>query len=288
LNFNIGLVVSDLANPYGRLVHDTIDGAVRAEGLSLIASPITPGEGFGRTVDAWFEDKSFAGVIVAVASSLANDRDIDRISFENRSRVVLLGYQHALVDSVSADFEAGGFLATKHLIDHGHSRIAFVGAEFSDARRVARLQGYLNALRTFGKQVRPDYILGSPGSAPGSFATREVGHAATKEVMSRPNPPTAIFARNDFAALGALDALSGLNIRVPEDVSVVGFDGVEEGKTASPPLTSIVQPTRDQALKAVECLRRRLTSRGSMLPPQHTVMSCRLSVRSSSGNVKTP
>lgn len=279
----VGLIVGDLLNPYGKLVHETLQEALRAESIGLRVASITHGRSLSALTDQWFQDSTFRGLIVGVASSLENDAAIDRLGFEQGRRVVVIGTEHSQVDSVSADFEEGGFLATKHLIELGHERVAFIGANFSDATRLSRLRGYLTALKDLGKQVVPDLVVPGSVGKTGAFATEDGGRTAALNLMKRPHPPTAIFARNDYTAIGVLRGLAAMGVRVPQDVSVVGFDGIDKGMSTSPPLTSVVQPTVAQARVAAEYLLYRIHNRHTHIPPRRTVMGCRLMLRASTG-----
>lgn len=280
----IGFIAGDLNNPYGKLLRDTLTVEFERAGFATVAEALSPARGLEEIAREWSEQPETKGIAVAVASSLENDAALDRLAFEQSSRLVLIGRVHERVDSVSADFEEGGLLATRHLVEKGHRRIAFVGAEFSDARRVSRLKGYLNALKHFGLPVDPDAVVGMKRGASGSFATRQGGKEAVNLLFGAPRPPTAIFARNDFVALGVLEALQLRGASVPGDVSLVGFDGTDEGAAVAPPLTSVVQPTVEQARLAAKYLLDGMSSSVRGKAPQRTVMSCRLQVRASTAS----
>lgn len=129
------------------------------------------------------------------------------------------GHPHLWIDN-----EAGGELATGHLVGLGHRRIAFVGDleedPFGFTSSRDRLRGYRRALEGADVEVRPDYVrLGRHG--------REVAHRLTHELLDLKEPPTAIFAASDTQALGVLEAVRRRGLRVPGAVSIVGFDDIE-------------------------------------------------------------
>jgi LacI family transcriptional regulator len=149
---------------------------------------------------------------------------------------------------------AGGYNATQHLLARGHRRIGFInlgkpvdGTEPVPAA-VGRLQGYRQALSEYGVPFDPDlirYTLQSPSS----------NYTLTHDLMALPDPPTAIFCGNDRTAMGCYGALSRLDLRVPEDVAVVGFDNqLDIAQGLYPPLTTVQLPHYEMGKWAVEYL----------------------------------
>jgi len=122
--------------------------------------------------------------------------------------------------------------ATEYLIQHGHQQIAFIGGSLELVVTVDRLLGYERALRNAGIELKNEYIIHEE-------FLREGGKEGVAELMSLDQPPTAIVVTDDFMALGVLNKLDELGIRVPEDISVVGFNNVLLAEMAKPPLTSV-------------------------------------------------
>lgn len=140
---------------------------------------------------------------------------------------------------------AGGHVATKALIEAGHRRIAHITGEmWMDAAR-DRLKGYREALATADIPYDPDLVL------EGNWLP-SAGYDATRTLMALPNPPTAIFCANDRTAVGCYEALKELGLKIPEDVSVVGYDDEEVARHLSPQLTTLVLPHRAMGRWAVE------------------------------------
>ena len=136
--------------------------------------------------------------------------------------------------TVIATNHAGAMTAVEHLIALGHRRIGFIGGrpDLQSAQR--RLQGYQDALRQADIPVDQDLI------ATGDFTT-ETGRLCARNLLSLPNPPTAIFAANDQSAMGTIEAASEMGLRVPEDLSVIGFDNIPEAAYFDPALTTVDQ-----------------------------------------------
>lgn len=128
----------------------------------------------------------------------------------------------------------GAMTAVEYLIGLGHRRIGFISGrpDLQSAQR--RLQGYQDALRQAGIPVDPDLI------AAGDFTT-ETGRLCARNLLSLPDRPTAIFAANDQSAMGTIETASEMGLRVPEDLSVVGFDNIPEAAYVNPSLTTVDQ-----------------------------------------------
>lgn len=142
---------------------------------------------------------------------------------------------------------AGGFAATRHLLDHGHRRIGMIGGEaWMDAARNRR-NGYREALTTH--DIPPDPALELEGDW--SAAS---GYDRVMELMQLPDPPTAIFCANDMMAVGAMGALSALGLSIPDDVSLVGYNDIEIVRHLRPALTTCRVPSYELGKRAVETL----------------------------------
>jgi LacI family xylobiose transport system transcriptional regulator len=147
------------------------------------------------------------------------------------------------VPSVGSANWSGGMLATRHLLELGHRRIAAITGPMDMMCSLARLDGYRSAMNSAGVPVDDGLI------RTGDFHV-EGGRAAAMELLQLPEPPTAIFAGSDLQALGVIEAARTLGVRVPADLSLVGYDDVPVAKWASPSLTTIHQPLRKMAEEA--------------------------------------
>ncbi|MDX6510758.1 MAG: LacI family transcriptional regulator [Gaiellaceae bacterium] len=152
---------------------------------------------------------------------------------------------------VSAAHSAGARAATEHLLELGHRRIAAITGTPGWMATEERLRAYHSALASAGIPPDPDLVLGSDYLIPGGFD-------ATSTLLDLPDPPTAIFAFNDNLAVGAIQAAHARGLRVPEDLSVVGFDDTEQATIISPELTTVRQPLQEMGRLAVSLLSRLL------------------------------
>ncbi|WP_328912085.1 MULTISPECIES: LacI family DNA-binding transcriptional regulator [unclassified Streptomyces] len=153
------------------------------------------------------------------------------------------------VPSVGSANWSGGLAATRHLIDCGHRRIGIITGPEDMMCSLARLDGYRSAMTMAGLELEPALI------AFGDFHV-EGGYEVARRMLGRPDRPTAIFAGSDLQAIGVLEAAGDHGLRVPEDLSVVGFDDVAIAQWSRPALTTIHQPLRKMAEEATQMLMR--------------------------------
>jgi LacI family transcriptional regulator len=174
--------------------------------------------------------------------------------------------------SVGATNFAGGLEATRHLIELGHTDIAYIGGPAGAASDVARTHGYQAAMQQAGLRIDLTEVVH------GEFSF-DHGLDAGLAVLSRPTPPTAIFAASDTTAMGVMEAARTLGIVVPTQLSIVGFDNTMLSKTSSPRLTTIHQPVEAIGQTAVETVVK--LARGQVLASKRVELATHLVVRDS-------
>lgn len=279
----IGLVLGDISNPYSAEIASAVRNSLASHGYNLF---ICISEHSGKEDIAAFEslaDHNVDGIIVATRANKEGNTMLASIADRNIP-VVVLGrdFHHESVDHISADNLNGGFAATQHLIDLGHNRIGFIGAAFEDRHSLKRLEGYLKALEAHGIETDERLITGRKESAwnlPG-YSTESIGYEGMKRLLSLPNRPTAVFARNDFTALGAMTAVKEAGLSIPRDIAIVGFDDTPLAIHTIPSLTTIRQPIRLQGQLAAEMLLRRIDGDDS-LEREERLFDCELIIRES-------
>jgi LacI family transcriptional regulator len=176
------------------------------------------------------------------------------------------------IPSVDADNVEGARIATRHLISLGHRRLAHVRGRGDLQSAVLRERGYRESLAEAGIPFDPDLV--REGAYWGKPTT-----GAAQELLNRPDRPTAIFAANDLSALRVLEVAQELGIRVPEDLSIVGFDDIPESAASTPQLTTVAQPLHDMGAQALQMVLEML--RGGEPDQNHVHMPARLVVRGS-------
>jgi len=183
-----------------------------------------------------------------------------------------VGAQQPDVISVGSTNFTGGLTATHHLLQLGHRRIAYVGGNPGAACNQARLQGFRGAMEAAGVRIAKGY------TRSGNFEYND-GLVEGAALLDLPQPPTAIFAANDETALGILEAARTRGLRVPEDLSIVGFDDTEIARVASPQLTTVAQPLRRMGAVALRTALR--LGAGEHVDSHHVELATELIVRGS-------
>ncbi len=281
----IGLVLGDIANPFAAELARGVREVLEERGYTLfICISDHSAKEDAQAVDS-LADHRVDGIIVATrASRLGNER-LERL-IDSGVPVSLIGrdFRHPEADLVMTDNLKGGYEATKHLIETGRQRIGFIGVSLTKNVALRRFQGYLEALEEHGLPVAEELIVGrsSNGNSdqmPG-YSTEEIGYEGMTRLLALKERPTAVFARNDFTAVGALNAIKQAGLSVPHDIAVVGYDDIPLAAHTSPPLTTVRQPTREQGRVAAEFLLRRIAADQN---PQREerIFSCQLVVRES-------
>ncbi|PQY66217.1 DNA-binding transcriptional regulator CytR [Cronobacter sakazakii] len=178
--------------------------------------------------------------------------------------------------TVHIDNLTAAFNAVNYLHELGHQRIACIAGPEEMPLCHYRLQGYVQALRRSGMTVDPHYI------ARGDF-TYEAGANALEPLLSLPQPPTAIFCHSDVMALGALSMAKRRGFRVPDDLSIIGFDNIALAEFCDPPLTTVAQPRFDIGREAMLLLLSQLN--GHTVSSGSRLLDCELVLR---GTTRAP
>jgi DNA-binding LacI/PurR family transcriptional regulator len=245
----ITLILPTLDNPYFAEVVVAAQTAARARGFTIQVSPARDEQAELEAL-ATLRGSGTDGFVASGRSGAVID-EIRELVARGLKAVVLQDHSPDTdIPSVRVDLEAGGYLATMHLISLGHRRIAHIADElpYSNRPREDRFDGYRRALAEAGIPYQPALL----ATGHNSFA----GAAAATESLFRScgEPPTAIFAYNDQMAIGVVHTLTGRGLRVPDDVALVGFDGIAIGKFVSPELTTIDHPREELGRRAIETL----------------------------------
>ncbi|CAL9332301.1 LacI family DNA-binding transcriptional regulator [Streptomyces sp. enrichment culture] len=243
----LDLVFNDLDSPWAVEIIRGVEETTHDAGVGTVVSAIHDRAGSARQWMTNLRARQSDGVIL-VTSVLAPGI---------HEQLRRLGVPLVVVDpagspatdapSVGATNWAGGMAATEHLLRLGHRRIGFIEGPPRLLCSRARLDGYRAALDVAGVAV--DHAL----TVPGDFY-HESGFRGAGRLLDLDEPPTAIFAASDQMALGAIEALRRRGLRVPEDMSIVGFDDLPEVRWSAPPLTTVRQPLSDMGKLAARML----------------------------------
>jgi LacI family transcriptional regulator len=265
----IGILVADLEPFSTELLKGAAD-AIRGSGFELVVYSAG-----GRTGDPVGWEKRYlsrlsgtlvdGAVLVTPAVSLEAVPGTPVVAVDPHT-----GPSH--LPTIDSDNLRGAQLATEHLLDLGHRRIAFLAGRPDLESASLRKAGYLRALEAAG--VPADESLIRVGAY-----DPEVSAASAHDLLTGPDRPTAVFAANDISAIATVGAARELGLSVPDDLSVVGFDNVPESALCSPPLTTVDQPIREMGHRAISMLIALIN--GDEVGRTHVTLDTGLVVRSS-------
>jgi LacI family transcriptional regulator len=267
----LGLIISDIQNPFFTAIVRGVEDAASARGFSVVlANADEDLEKEQRYLEVAAAER-MAGVVLSPATAtrthidVLNERHIPLVTIDRRIRT-------AAVDSVTINNREAARQAVTHLIEQGCHRIGMVTGRQDVSSAEDRLAGYRDALRTAGLPVDPDL------SERGEYRV-EGGHTATLRLLSRTPRPDGLFVANNLMTVGALAALGELGLAYPDDVALAGFDDMSWAGLG-PPLTLVEQPTYEIGRTATELLMRRIT--GEDFDVQDVVLPASLRIRRSS------
>ena len=267
----LGLVLPDSANPFFAEISRSIEDEAFNKGYSVFLCNTeldTQRELFYVDV---LSKKQVDGIIFVAAGDQTDS--LDFLAREGMPVVMIdRNVPNVQVDAVLTDHQLGGFLATQHLIQLGHSRIACIAGTSSITPSAERITGYRNALEQAGIPLEEKLVIRGDYHA-------QSGMEITHSLLKMDPQPTAIFALNDLMALGALRAAAEDGCSIPRDLAVVGYDDLELSQFTNPPLTTIAQPKKEIGVQAVSLLVERISQNNR--PPRRLVLPPELIVRRS-------
>jgi DNA-binding LacI/PurR family transcriptional regulator len=270
----IALAIPDLANPYFAEVANVITAAADEHSYTVLLDCTQGKRENELLLVKGLRPYLVDGLILDAQSLTAEDFQPEEI----KKPMVLLGerffgapYDHVVIDNVAA-----AHLATSHLLSLGRRRIAAIGVlEGSRSEApVLRLQGFLQALGEAGQEMDPALLV------PVDLWGRASGAEAMRYLLSLEHPPDAVFCFNDLLALGAMSMLHEVGLHIPGDVAVVGVDDIEDGRYATPTLTTIAPDKEEMSRLAVSLLLGRIKGTRQQ-PPERIAVPFHLRVRKS-------
>jgi DNA-binding LacI/PurR family transcriptional regulator len=243
----IGLVVPSVANPFWGAVAREVESAAMTFGYQVLLCNAERNPLRERKYADTLLQSGVRGLIFG-SSGLSFDHLLQVVrhgmvvvAFDRRAQRA----DQVVSNSAGVDAEYGERIATEHLLRLGHRRIGFLSGPIRTVSRIDRLTGWRKAHAAFG--IEPDESLIWEGSLISSFGDSEgveLGRAGASALLSRSDRPTAIVAINDMYALGAYVGARDRGLRIPEDVSIVGFDDISIAQIAQPGLTTLRQPVK--------------------------------------------
>jgi LacI family transcriptional regulator len=291
----LGLIVTDIENPFFPELVRTVEDAARERGYAMLLcnasdDPEREAGYLELLVDRWVD-----GVVIAASSLGVRHREW---LLAADLPIILVNSVDRQIDlpTIASDSVMGGRIATEHLLGLGHRRFGIITAGPRNLDAPDRVTGARSALRAAGIPTASEHVVIEE-------ATVEGGQRAAAAILATDPSVTAIVAYNDLTAIGAMRAIRARGQRVPQDVSVIGFDDVHLAAYVDPPLTTIAQSTAEMGRWAVDELTRRLArpvpdsepgsgagggggearDAAEPQPAPHIVLPVRLKIRDSTG-----
>jgi len=270
----VGLLISDISNPFFVRAVRAVEDVAQENGYNVILCNTDEDPTKEKCYLRVLVEKRVDGIILATtAGSLQAVRDVRW----RRIPLVLFDRElpHVSIDTVKVDSVLGGRLATEHLLGLGHRRIAIIHGPVVRSTGAERLRGYLLALRAAGLRPEPALI------REGNFK-QDSGREMTRKLLELSPRPTALFCTNNLMTVGAMQTLHERGVRIPTDLSLVGYDDMEWWTLTHPPLTTVGQPVYDLGREAMRLLLAQIEA-NSRRRPQRVILKPELLPRESCG-----
>jgi LacI family transcriptional regulator len=268
----IGLLVPSLSNPYSLTVIQGVAEKIAQGNYELMLYTTGLSEANQKRFLNKISTKNVDGLIVLLPR---DSNDLEKQLALSNLPIVLIDHRgiDTHLHSISVTNEKGSYDATEHLLGLGHERIGFITGVMDFGCSRDRLEGYRVSLAKHGIPFTEEYV------SEGDF-TESSGYKAARKLLSLPNRPTAIFCSNDDMAIGAMRAAQEMGLRLPGELSLVGFDDTVRASMAYPPLTTIKQPLFKMGETAAVLVKRLID--GETVESVNIVLNTELIVRGSS------
>jgi LacI family repressor for deo operon, udp, cdd, tsx, nupC, and nupG len=276
---NVVVLVPNIANPFFSEVIRGIERVAHGAGYCVLLGDTQNSQTRERAYENLLATKRADGLItLSPTIPMLNGTSADTNFLEQPIVNACECLPNTPMRTVQLDNLGAARKATEYLLSLGHRRIGFVAGPQTSPLRETRLSGYRLAMESAGIQNDGDLVVD------GDFSIQS-GVVAAGRLLSIKNPPTAIFCSNDEMALGVMSGVKGRGMRIPRDISIVGFDDILFAQYFDPPLTTIAQPMREIGEHAMTVLAEILAEH----PPANkdVILPFRLVVRSSSGPCKS-
>jgi DNA-binding LacI/PurR family transcriptional regulator len=257
----IGVAIADFLNPFYSDIVASIEDVTVANNYQVFVSSFYRDKQRELELFNIFYERRFAGIIVS--DSLVDDEYLS-LSHSDFMPVVLINCPHYPF-SVSVDKVLGARLAVEYLVELGHRRIAFIRQGFDSESARLRLNSFRETLNEYGITVDERYIMAGDERFTG-------GVHAVPQLLALAEPPTAVFCFNDMTAIGVIKALQQRGYKVPQDLSVIGFDDLDIASFYHPSLTTVRQPIyqigRSAAKMLYSLIQRKENIQAQVLEPE--------------------
>ncbi|HEX6542417.1 MAG TPA: LacI family DNA-binding transcriptional regulator [Ktedonobacterales bacterium] len=274
-SYVVGTIIPDIANPFFAILFRGIEDALDDSGYSVIMANTDDDSAREQRSIAMLRGRQVDGLLLATARR--KDPTIEALTVGRFPFVLVNRHTDPIpANTVVPDDYAGAVAAIEHLIALGHRRIAHIAGSDEMSTGYTRSQGYLDTLERHRLPTDRELLVRGSFREPGGYNTM-------RRLLALPQPPTAVFAVNDLAALGAMRAIEEAGLQVPHDISIVGFNDLSAAIGTTRLLTTVRLPLHEMGKIAAGRLLAEIT--GEVFSPEPIVIPVELVVRQSTGPV---
>jgi LacI family transcriptional regulator len=247
--YTIGVILEEIGDPYGSLVMSGIERYLRKQNFFFLTVAHRHDKKLLATYSTMLRERGVEGFIT-VDTSLTEEPSLPTVAVPGHRKVKRM-------TNIVLDHHRAASMALKHLVDLGHEKIAFMKGSTVSVDSDERWNAICEVAEDLGICIQPELIVQLEGDDP----TPNLGYPFAKQLLARKQPFTALFAYNDISAIGSICAFHEASLRVPDDVSVVGFDDIQSAAYINPPLTTVKQPLQKMGEIAARTLVDRIEGR---------------------------
>jgi DNA-binding LacI/PurR family transcriptional regulator len=273
-SFTIGVVVPEISEGYAALVLSGIEDHLLQEAYFYFVVSHRHRTDLIEEYPLLLQQRAVEGLI-AVDTALSEGVQVPLVSVSGHQDV-------PGVTNIVLNHERGATLALEHLVKLGHQKMAFIKGQKFSSDTVVRWESVRKAAAELGIEINDQLV----AQLEGESSSSDLGYQVTQKLIASGEPFTALFAFNDISAIGAIQALRESGRRIPEDVSVVGFDDIQSAAFQNPGLTTVKQPLRQMGMLAAETILKRIDTPTDLSYPKQIVVEPTLIVRGSTGPAK--
>ncbi len=272
----IAVIIPSISNPFYSSVVLGIEEMARENNYTVITCNSLQDPALEDEYIRTIMEKQIKGLII---SSISEDKAMLRSCMQMGLNVVAIDQmmEEDRVSQIKFNYEKGGYIGAKHLIEHGHCNIMYLTSKLDRPSRKSIYQGYRVAMEEAG--LTPVTVQAGAEEPYNALYDFDLGKKLASKVLDSKEMPTALFVCNDMMAFGVINRLAEQGIQVPQDISVMGFDGIDFGMMIHPPLTTVKQPDYEMGRMSCKLLFDKL--KGEAISSYDIVLQPELVMRSS-------
>jgi len=283
-SYTVGVLIPDISYPfYPMIVRGICDTLEEAGYMVLIANSYNIPEKEAKNIHTLLE-RQIEGLIIAPIQENVNKEYFHELNSKNIPLIVIdRKYSYVKSDFVGIDDKYGAYLATEYLISLGHKKIGMITGPLDSYTGKGRFEGYKKAITQNGLKFRKNYVVETRYEE-----GEKAGYEAMKKLLKN-SKITAVFCASDSLAVGAMEAIKEEGLKIPDDISVIGFADLFGSQYVNPPLTTVYQPKYELGVKAAELFLKRIKEKkkGKKSKKEEIYLETKLIIRNSADKPKS-